>query len=132
MAAVILPSGSSLEASGTIDHWHAGDASPSATSCGSLVLIVTNFSLPACTPALWHAASLRLVADGGANRLFDELPLLTGTDTTPEQVRSRNWRRRAWSPLRVEVACSGARPDKTLTVFLSPVARRGPPTCRTS
>ena len=92
MAAAVSPSGSSLEVPGTTDHWQAWDASPSASSCGSLVLIVTNFSLPACTPALWHAASLRLVADGGANRLFDELPRLTGQDTAPEQVRSCNWR----------------------------------------
>ncbi len=42
----------------------------------SVLLVVANYTLPACTPALWRRATLRVVADGGANRLFDELPTL--------------------------------------------------------
>ena len=96
MAAAVPQDGGSAEA--VVDHWHAGDASPQA---GSLVLIVTNFSLPACTRSVWHASSLRLVADGGANRLFDELPLLADPGSSPEQVRGRTpslelGRRCAW------------------------------------
>ncbi|KAG7591002.1 thiamine pyrophosphokinase thiamine-binding domain [Arabidopsis thaliana x Arabidopsis arenosa] len=38
-------------------------------------LIVLNQSLPRFTPLLWEHAKLRLCADGGANRIYDELPL---------------------------------------------------------
>lgn len=40
------------------------------------VLIVLNRNLPRFTPLLWEHAQLRICADGGANRLYDELPLL--------------------------------------------------------
>jgi hypothetical protein len=44
-------------------------------------LLVLNYHLPAVTPALWQRATRRFCADGGANRLFDELPaLLPGED----------------------------------------------------
>lgn len=39
---------------------------------------------------------------------------------------------RAQSLLRLEVVCDEARLDTTLTLVLSPVARRGPPICQTS
>ncbi|EPS64299.1 hypothetical protein M569_10483, partial [Genlisea aurea] len=38
-------------------------------------LVILNRSLPRFTPLMWKRAKLRLCADGGANRLFDELPL---------------------------------------------------------
>jgi hypothetical protein len=41
-----------------------------------LAVIVLNHELPPCTPRLWRAAALRVAADGGANRLYDELPAL--------------------------------------------------------
>jgi hypothetical protein len=41
-----------------------------------LMVLVLNHELPPCTPRLWRAAALRVAADGGANRLYDELPAL--------------------------------------------------------
>ncbi|XP_057461865.1 thiamine pyrophosphokinase 1-like isoform X1 [Actinidia eriantha] len=42
----------------------------------SYALIVLNQRLPRFTPLLWTKAQLRICADGGANRVFDELPQL--------------------------------------------------------
>ncbi|KAL5859100.1 hypothetical protein ACOSQ3_000397 [Xanthoceras sorbifolium] len=39
-------------------------------------LVLLNQRLPRFTPLLWNHAQVRLCADGGANRVFDELPLL--------------------------------------------------------
>ncbi|XP_023515266.1 thiamine pyrophosphokinase 1 isoform X1 [Cucurbita pepo subsp. pepo] len=56
---------------------------PSSTSSpaghppsSTYALVLLNQSLPKFTPLLWKHAKLRLCADGGANRVFDELPLL--------------------------------------------------------
>ncbi|KAL0320505.1 UNVERIFIED_CONTAM: Thiamine pyrophosphokinase, partial [Sesamum radiatum] len=51
---------------------------PSADNGPSLTyaLLVLNRRLPRFTPLLWKHAQLRMCADGGANRLYDELPLL--------------------------------------------------------
>ncbi|CAK0784158.1 hypothetical protein CVIRNUC_007361 [Coccomyxa viridis] len=38
-----------------------------------LILLILNFRLPPVTFALWKHAQLRIVADGGANRLYDAL-----------------------------------------------------------
>ncbi|KAL1558410.1 cAMP-dependent protein kinase subunit [Salvia divinorum] len=40
------------------------------------VLVVLNRDLPRFTPLLWKNARIRICADGGANRLYDEMPLL--------------------------------------------------------
>ncbi|KAH6813967.1 thiamine pyrophosphokinase1 [Perilla frutescens var. frutescens] len=55
-------------------------SNPSADADGgaalTYVLIVLNRNLPRFTPLLWKNAQIRICADGGANRLYDELPLL--------------------------------------------------------
>jgi hypothetical protein len=61
----------------------AGTARPGE---GTLLLVVANYALPRCTPAVWRTAALRVVADGGLNRLYDELPALVH-ECRPEEVR---------------------------------------------
>ncbi|KAL4458874.1 hypothetical protein ABPG75_013739 [Micractinium tetrahymenae] len=39
-----------------------------------LAVVLLNWTLPTLTPLLWKNAKLRVCADGGANRLYDELP----------------------------------------------------------
>ncbi|XP_057782346.1 thiamine pyrophosphokinase 1 isoform X2 [Salvia miltiorrhiza] len=52
------------------------------------VLVVLNRDLPRFTPLLWKNAQIRICADGGANRLYDELPLLFPDEAT-SAVRER-------------------------------------------
>ncbi|KAK9146936.1 hypothetical protein Sjap_006839 [Stephania japonica] len=53
-------------------------------------LVVLNQRLPRFTPLLWKHAQLRLCADGGANRVFDEMPqLMPNEDALDVQKRFR-------------------------------------------
>jgi len=54
-----------------------------------LVLVLLNYHLPRFSPILWDQASLHVCADGGANRLYDELPLWF-PDDDPADVRQRH------------------------------------------
>ena len=39
-------------------------------------LLILNYKLPCVAPHLWHRCERRYCADGGANRLFDDMPRL--------------------------------------------------------
>ncbi|RDX85262.1 Thiamine pyrophosphokinase 1, partial [Mucuna pruriens] len=51
-------------------------------------LIVLNQSLPRFAPLLWDHARVRVCADGGANRVYDEMPLFF-PHQLPSHVRTR-------------------------------------------
>lgn len=63
---------------------------PNATYSLSLNygLVVLNQSLPRFAPLLWDHAQVRVCADGGANRVYDEMPLFF-PNQQPSHVRSR-------------------------------------------
>ncbi|KAI7840907.1 hypothetical protein COHA_005435 [Chlorella ohadii] len=46
-----------------------------------LAVVLLNWTLPGLTPQLWHRAVVRVCADGGANRLYDELPAMLPGET---------------------------------------------------
>ncbi|KAI9400192.1 hypothetical protein POPTR_002G205800v4 [Populus trichocarpa] len=50
------------------------------SSSVTYALVVLNQRLPRFTPILWDHAQVRVCADGGANRVFDEMPLLFPRD----------------------------------------------------
>ncbi|KAL1312648.1 hypothetical protein AAHE18_16G053300 [Arachis hypogaea] len=58
------------------------------TRCMRYALVVLNQRLPRFAALLWDHAQVRVCADGGANRVFDEMPLLFPLQH-PSQVRSR-------------------------------------------
>ncbi|KAF3324691.1 thiamine pyrophosphokinase 1 isoform X2 [Carex littledalei] len=51
-------------------------------------LVVLNQQIPKFTPLLWSHAKLRICADGGANRIFDDMPKLF-PDQNPLNIRHR-------------------------------------------
>ncbi|GAB2295448.1 cAMP-dependent protein kinase subunit [Dionaea muscipula] len=60
-------------------HWTSFLLPSTSLDVGSLpnyALVVLNQRLPRFTPLLWKHAQLRVFADGGANRVYDELPQL--------------------------------------------------------
>ncbi|XP_041995513.1 thiamine pyrophosphokinase 1-like isoform X2 [Salvia splendens] len=61
---------------------------PVDTAALTYVLVVLNRDLPRFTPLLWKNAQICICADGGANRLYDEMPLLF-PDETALAVRQR-------------------------------------------
>lgn len=63
-------------------------STPTANRRRSYVLIILNYDVPRFTAALWDRAQLRLCADGGANRLYDEMPTFF-PDEDPLLVRKR-------------------------------------------
>ena len=50
-------------------------------------LLILNYKLPCVAPHLWHRCERRYCADGGANRLFDDMPRLF-PDHHPDAVRA--------------------------------------------
>uniref|UniRef100_A0A0D9V0S3 Thiamine pyrophosphokinase n=2 Tax=Leersia perrieri TaxID=77586 RepID=A0A0D9V0S3_9ORYZ len=61
---------------------------PGHTPAKNYALVVLNQNLPRFMPRLWTHAKLRICADGGANRIFDEMFQLTN-EQDYERVRNR-------------------------------------------
>ncbi|KAK9840257.1 hypothetical protein WJX74_006304 [Apatococcus lobatus] len=63
-----------------------------SASAPPLVLLVLNYKLPRTTINLWHQASLRICADGGANRLYDEVPRLldSSSEESDDEIRDQD------------------------------------------
>lgn len=60
--------------------------SPSPTSHHRLALLILNWQLPPNITHLWTQSCIKICADGGSNRLYDELPKLLPTQD-PDSVR---------------------------------------------
>ncbi|EFJ12508.1 hypothetical protein SELMODRAFT_123932, partial [Selaginella moellendorffii] len=54
------------------------------------VLVILNYRLPSLAALLWQRARLRMCADGGANRLYNELPLLLGQEESIAVLRIKS------------------------------------------
>ncbi|KAI7740830.1 hypothetical protein M8C21_020150 [Ambrosia artemisiifolia] len=60
-----------------------------ASETTTYALIILNQRLPRFSPLLWEHAKVRLCADGGANRLFDDMPELCCDGKDVSGVRER-------------------------------------------
>lgn len=65
---------------GAGEHFTSEFLYPEAALSTPTFLVVLNYTLPKALPWLWHRARHRVCADGGANRLFDELPAMLPTE----------------------------------------------------
>ncbi|CAL1398655.1 unnamed protein product [Linum trigynum] len=54
----------------------AGEEEDNRRHSPTYALVLLNQRLPKFTPLLWQHARVRVCADGGANRVYDEMPLL--------------------------------------------------------
>ena len=54
--------------------------------CACLALVLANYTLPRRLTHLWARSRLRVAADGGANRLYDQIPSFA-PELSPEEVR---------------------------------------------
>ncbi|CAL4950129.1 unnamed protein product [Urochloa decumbens] len=61
---------------------------PASTPVKNYALVVLNQHLPRSMPRLWSHANLRICADGGANRIFDEMFQMTN-DEDEKATRNR-------------------------------------------
>ncbi|XP_047060832.1 thiamine pyrophosphokinase 2-like isoform X1 [Lolium rigidum] len=61
---------------------------PAKTPANNYNLVVLNQHLPRFMPRLWAQAKLRICADGGANRIFDEMSQMTSYEDD-ESTRNR-------------------------------------------
>ncbi|XP_027348890.1 thiamine pyrophosphokinase 2 isoform X1 [Abrus precatorius] len=64
------------------------NCNPTCSISLNYALVVLNQSLPRFAPLLWDHAQLRVCADGGANRVYDEMPLFF-PQQQPSHVRTR-------------------------------------------
>ncbi|XP_004494369.1 thiamine pyrophosphokinase 1 isoform X1 [Cicer arietinum] len=69
------------------DNPNAASSSSSSVSL-TYALVVLNQHLPKFAPLLWDHAHIRVCADGGANRVYDEMPLFF-PQLNPSHVRTR-------------------------------------------
>ncbi|KAK9831312.1 hypothetical protein WJX81_001115 [Elliptochloris bilobata] len=68
--------------------WGGRLAASAAGGSHAIVLLVLNYRLPHAAAALWHHSVLRICADGGANRLYDQAPCWLGV-SEPEADAAR-------------------------------------------
>eukprot|EP00873_Tetraselmis_striata_P001329 jgi/Tetstr1/421593/TSEL_001178.t1 len=54
-----------------------------------LLLVVLNYNLPRVTPLLWQRATYVVAADGGANRLYNEVPDMVAQVFSTEAARDK-------------------------------------------
>ncbi|KAJ0449847.1 putative thiamine diphosphokinase [Helianthus annuus] len=65
---------------------------PTVTDTTTYALIILNQRLPRFSPLIWDHAKVRVCADGGANRLFDDMPEMCCCGEDVSGVRERSLR----------------------------------------